>query len=406
MAFARRTNRNRFQERKILWINPLTLDAGLHKADFLDILTALAERGYRNCLIAIRSRKIFRFDENSRIRIISIPLGNVPVFSRVMFAITLFFLLPIYIISFKPDFIILQPDMSILSLIPELLFYRLKKVKFILDIRSTPVETGGFRGFLQKFWFAPSILVAKKLFNGITIITPLMKREVCESFHINPNKLGVWTSGVSTALFNPRNYISESIELKRKLGLSGKFVVFYHGVFTASRGLTETIKAMKILRDASHHIVFFLLGTGPIVPMLEDLIHTEELQGKVVIHNPVNHREVPKFISMSDVCIVPLPDHPYWRFQCPLKLLEYLAMKKVVIVTDIPAHRSVIGNEKCGIYISSIKPAEIAESIIYAYQNREKLGDWGATGRIIVDEKYSWKRVAENLENYLCCVKD
>ena len=247
MASAERTKRNRFRQRKILWIDPLILDAGLHKADFLDILTALAERGYHSCLIAIRSRKIFRFDENPRIRVVSIPLGNVPVFSRVMFAITLFFLLPIYVIIFKPDFIILRPDMSIPILILELLFCRLKKVKLILDIRSTPVETGGFRGFLQKFWFAPSILVAKKLFNGMTIITPLMKREVCESFHINPNKLGVWTSGVSTTLFNPRTYISESTELKRKLGLSGKFVVFYHGVFTASRGLTETIKATKML---------------------------------------------------------------------------------------------------------------------------------------------------------------
>jgi hypothetical protein len=73
-----------------------------------------------------------------------------------------------------------------------------------------------------------SILTAKKLFDGMTIITPLMKKEVCCRFNIDPAKVGVWTSGVSVSLFNPQNLIPESAELKRKFGLTGKFVVFYH----------------------------------------------------------------------------------------------------------------------------------------------------------------------------------
>jgi len=90
----------------------------------------------------------------------------------------------------------------------------------------------------------------------------------------------------------------------------------------------------------------------------------------------------------------------------PLKLLEYLAMKKVVIVTDILAHRLVVGTEKCGIYVSSVKPTEIAKSIMYAYRNREKLEEWGAAGRTIIDEKYSWEKVAKDLESYLLSLDD
>jgi glycosyltransferase involved in cell wall biosynthesis len=161
---------------------------------------------------------------------------------------------------------------------------------------------------------------------------------------------------------------------------------------------------MKILRSAYSDVVLFLLGTGPIVPMLKELIQKERLQDNVVIHNPVDYVEVPKYIGMSDVCIVPLPNHPYWRFQCPLKLLEYLAMEKVVIVTDIPAHRLIIGREKCGIYISSVKPIKIAKAIMYTYQIREKLEEWGATGRTIIDEKYCWEKVAKDLDNYLLSI--
>src|SRR4030067_289454 len=135
--------------------------------------------------------------------------------------------------------------------------------------------------------------------------------------------------------------------------------------------------------------------------MLRALIQKEGLQENVIITNSVNQSEVPKFIGMCDVCIVPLPDHPYWRSQSPLKLLEYLAMEKVVILTDIPAHRAVIGEAKCGIYISSVKPIEIAKAIEYAYLNKENLQELGKIGRAIIKEKFTWAKVAGDLENYL-----
>lgn len=393
--------------KRILWINPIMLNDGLHKTDFLEILMALAKRGYNICLVAINpgssKRKLFH-DRDSKIRVISLPLRNAPVITQIMFATLLAFLLPIYIINFKPKFVIARPHLSVLSLMPAFFLSRPKNVEFILDIRSTPVETMGFRGFLQRFWFAPSILMAKRLFKGMTIISPLMRREVSSSFHLDSDKIGIWTSGVSTDLFNPQNCISESIELKRKLGLSGKFVVFYHGVFTATRGLTETLKAVKTLKRQNLEIVFFLLGTGPMTPILKGLIDKEGLQGNAIIHEPVDHREVPKFIGISNVCIIPLPNHPFWRFQSPLKLLEYLAMNKVVIATDIPAHRSIIDEEKCGIYIQSTKPVEIARSIVYAYNNKERLADWGRSGRKIIMKKYSWEKVAKDLEDYLSSI--
>jgi glycosyltransferase involved in cell wall biosynthesis len=377
------------------------LDAALHKKDYLEILKGLAERGHSICLIAIRSKKAFQFNQNSKVQVISVPLRYIPIISPVMFAIVLFFLLPVYILKLKPNFVITRPDVSILSLISTLPFSKLRNIKLVLDIRSTPVETEGFRGFLQNLWFAPSVLAAKKLFSGLTIITPLMKEEVCRRFQINPHKVGVWTSGVNTASFDPKNNFSESIKLKRKLGLSRKFVIFYHGMVSATRGLTETIKAIEMLKGPNINAVFFLLGTGPAVPELKNLIREKELRNHVIIHDPVEHREVPKYIAMSDVCIIPLPNHPFWRFQCPLKLLEYLAMEKVVIATDIPAHRLVIGEEKCAIYISSIDPVEIEKSIVSAYNNRRKLEEWGKSGREIITEKYEWEKVARDLESYL-----
>ena len=382
----------------ILWVS-----AFLYSPALSNILRQFAQLGHEVSLISVRTKGNSQI-ENGRVRVISVPLRQIPLISPVLFTIFLFFYLPFFTATSTLNVIIIDPYVHFLGAFPQLLISRFKKVKCVLDVRTTPVETTGFRGLLQKFWFSVSILTAKKLFDGMTIITPLMKKEVCDRFNINPAKVGVWTSGVSGSLFDPRNHILESAELKIKLGLARKFIVFHHGVFTATRGLQEVIKAIKILKNRYSDIVFFLLGTGPAVFNLKSLIQKEHVQDNVVIHDPIAQFEVPKFIGMSDVCIIPLPCHPYWRFQSPQKLLEYLAMEKTVILTDIPAHRAIVGEAKCGIYISSVKPIEIAKAIEYVYCNKKNLKAWGKIGREIIKREYTWEKVAKDLENYLLSI--
>ena len=231
-----------------------------------------------------------------------------------------------------------------------------------------------------------------------------MKDQLCSSYKIDQNEMGVWTSGVSPDSFSPEKHVIAGNELKRKFGLEGKFVVFYHGYLSASRGITTTVKSIRLLRKKYPDIVLFLLGS-PLYSELEELLHKEDLNENVIVHPPVAHEEVPRFVSFGDVCIVPLPDIPRWRFQSPLKLLEYLGMEKVVIVSNIPAHSEVIGTETCGIYLQSVSPSEISESIEYAYSNKHRLTEWGKSGRVIIQKKHTWERSARNLETYLNSIK-
>jgi len=275
---------------------------------------------------------------------------------------------------------------------------KIKHVKVILDVRTIPVETVGFSGFLQCFWFTVSLLVAKKLFNGITVITHLMKFDLCKRYGINPLNVGVWTSGVSESLFKPLENDSEIQEMREKYGLKDKFIIFYHGVFTPSRGLKESVESLEILRNSGYsNVVLFLLGKGSALPLLEEIILQHNLTDNVIIHGQVEHENVPKFIQMADACIVPLPDNPYWRSQSPLKLLEYMSMEKTIILTNIPAHKSVIGDCECGVYLSAVTPAEIANKVKYILENKDKLIEWGKSGRKIVYKNYTWEKVANDL---------
>jgi glycosyltransferase involved in cell wall biosynthesis len=388
------------QKGKLLWISPLILDVHLHKTTQIEMLRALAKRGYNTCLMAVYSKDKIK-NKEIPIPTFSIPLRYIPMLSPIMFGTCVFFFLPFYIIIKKPRYIIANPDFYVLGFVSAIPFSLFKCTKLILDVRSTPVETFGIRGYLQRLFFDLSVLIARKFFNGMTIITELMKQEVCGKFKIDPKRVGVWSSGVSSSIFDPHNFVAKGKELRKKLGLSKKFIVFYHGALTANRGLIETIEAMDIIKQKYFDIVFFILGMGELAEHLKNLIEIHKLQNHVVLHDAVAYEEIPNYIEMSDVGIVPLPNHPYWRFQSPLKLMEYLAMEKTVIITDIAAHRTIIGEEKCGIYVSGFNPTETAKSIVYAYTQRNRLNEWGKRGRIIINRHYEWEKVGRDFDNYL-----
>ena len=397
-------NVEKVSKKSILWISFFQA-RGLDSPSLMNILKQLAKRGHEVSLVTALARKASMF-RGSKTRLFSFPLGSMPLFLPMVFTVLLFFYLPIFVLISKIDIIIIEPSVHVLSVFPLLIISKLRKRLFVLDIRSTPVETKGFRGALFKFWFTVSVLVAKKKFDGISVITPLMKKKICEDYDLNPERVGTWSSGVSQTLFNPENFVSEGSKLKKKLGLSTCFVVFYHGAFTPTRGLAEVIDALKMLVPRYHDIVFFLLGDGPFASSLRERVKSESLEGRVIIVKPVDQVEVPKYISMCDIAVVPLPDNPYWRYQSPLKLLEYLAMEKVVIVTDIPAHRAVIGEAHCGIYISSIRPEIVAKAIETAYLNKYSLKELGKIGREIILRDYTWEKVAESLEDYILLIAE
>jgi glycosyltransferase involved in cell wall biosynthesis len=386
----------RLGEKKIVWLSSLVFGFD-NVVSQTEMAKCLSQRAAAVYLFAMTSK--VKPQGKSHINFVLFPISFVPTIAPLLYTLALLIFMPFLVIARNPDYIITDEGTAGIGLILKLLTNPLKS-KVVLDIRSTPIKVKGtFRESLHALWFRVSVIIAKKKLDGITILTELMKKEVCYEFDINPEFVGVWTSGVSTALFNPGNF--DSHEIRMRLGLDDRFVVFYHGALRP-QGLVETFQAVKLLKAKCYDLTLFLLVGAPrYSEFWKNLALDLGIQNNVVMHERVGYSNVPEYISMSDLAIVPLPNSPSWRYQCPLKLLEYLAMRKAVIVTDIPANREIIGKSQCGIFIHSVDPEEIAKAIAFSHDNRESLRQWGSYGRAIIEEKYTWERIARKFEDYL-----
>lgn len=395
-----------FNKMKLVWVcysRMLESVEHLSGSERIERLRHLAADGIEVHLIAGQfNEKHYSSCVSANLHLVSIPIKYLPMFSTIIYGLTLFFFLPFYLIRVRPDVVICDQSPSIF-LIWKPILSKLLNFKLIIDVRSTPV-TSGTR---VKIVFHSSMWVAKTLFDGMTVVTPLMRDEICHTFNIDPNWTGILSNGISEEFISTEEIIDRGRILREQLGLTNKFVILYHGSFRLTGGLIESIKAIALVKDKHPDAVLFLLGSSDrqLLDLLRQTIKENKVEENVFLHGPVGFLKVPEFIAMSNLGLVPLPNIPFWRYQQPLKLLEYLAMNKTVIISESPAHRIVVSNNKNAIYVPQVTPTEIAKAIEYAYNNKEKLDEWGRIGRDIVIKKYVWKKVNEDFTAYLQTVR-
>lgn len=270
--------------------------------------------------------------------------------------------------------------------------------RFVLDFRTLAVDLpAGWTGKLRQKRFETSAQLAFRYFDGVTIITEKMKRDLQTQANNFSKELCVWATGVDPNLFDPHRIGN----FRTKLGLHGRFVCMYHGVLSPNRGLQQAVHAIDIVRKSHPEVMLFLLGKGPARSELELHVRNLHLQDHVVIHPPVPFQEVPAHINSAQVGILPFPDLDWWNTSSPIKLNEYLAMGKPVIVTDIAAHRAVLCNEKFAFYVTNDSPTSIARGMESAIAKAHDLPQIGKMARRMALKSLTWKVQARKIKAYL-----
>lgn len=383
---------------KILWFPRLQFDIDkLHITTWREMCKEIGKMRQQVC-IAIAGKYVKEVFEKEKY--ISIFIVRRKYLRIISFYLGGFFKFVLSCYRFKPDVIILDLY-SIWFSLPFLLIPRKTKPTIIVDNRTpfynTTFQKASIRDIVMRFYTKVSYLYCKSSLDGMTVITDYYKEQVCKTYKFNPSTIGVWGSGVNVEAFSiKKNKDTLSI-------LKDKFVLMQHGEISYNRGIFEVVRALNLIKK--NDVCLLLVGdqVGGSKAKEELLVEVKKLNldKNVFVLPPVPHSEVPKYISCCNVAILAYPNIEYWNNNNPIKLLEYLAMGKSIICTDMWTFRNVMGNNKCVHYIKDNNPITIAEAINYYYKNRIFLADWGKTGIDIVKSQYTWSHQALNLLSFI-----
>ncbi len=114
------------------------------------------------------------------------------------------------------------------------------------------------------------------------------------------------------------------------------FRLMFHGTIVERHGLLTALKALTLLRPHIPGLSFEVYGNGNFVHAFQRQVAEMGLQSMVHFHGFVPNETILQRITEIDLGIIPNEDSPFTRLNLPVRIFEYLALKKPVIVPKTP----------------------------------------------------------------------
>jgi len=119
----------------------------------------------------------------------------------------------------------------------------------------------------------------------------------------------------------------------------------------------------------------------------------------VFLEGRIPFRDITEYIELADLCLMSFQVNEITREIIPIKIFEYMAMKKPVLSNSLPSVVYEIGDNN-GVIFSKGQKALIKEIKDYIPKKRE-LKEIGLKGFDLVREKYTWTKIINDFKEVI-----
>lgn len=209
-----------------------------------------------------------------------------------------------------------------------------------------------------------------------------------------PKRTQILKAGINTKQFDPD---SNHATIRKQYGLNEKDVVlFFMGWLYNFSGLKEV--ALQLARTQNHNLKLLIVGEGDAYDELKQIRERHNLQERLILAGKKPYHEIPALVSAADICLLPAcPDEQIMQDIVPIKMYEYMAMKKPVIATRLPGVVKEFGEDNGVVFVD--QPEDVVAEAIELVQNG-RVEELGLKARRFV-EKYSWDIITDEFEGIL-----
>lgn len=205
----------------------------------------------------------------------------------------------------------------------------------------------------------------------------------------HPDKVTVIPNAVNADAFPAIE--EKDAALTARLGLTGKTVLGFAGSFYAYEGLEFMIRALPRLLETHPDVALLLVGGGPTEDKLKAAATLLGLEDRVVFTGRVPHAEVRRYYSVADIMAYPRHSIRLTETVTPLKPLEAMAMKRLVLASNIGGHRELIEDGRTGRLFRADDAEDFARVCGDLINNRASWGAMLDAGRDFVENVRNWK---------------
>ena len=203
------------------------------------------------------------------------------------------------------------------------------------------------------------------------------------------SKIAVFMNGADLAAFSKSG---DGDDVKRKLGLVGKFVGAYVGTHGMAHGLDTILDAAELLKDEPR-FAFLMAGGGAEEARLRAERDKRKLDNVVMLGQRPK-AEMPGLWSATDASLILLKRSDTFKTVYPSKMSEAMAMQCPVILGVEGEAKEVLEAAGAGIAITPESAEELAAAMRRLADDPALAASYGRAGRAYVDQNLDRAKVA------------
>ena len=276
------------------------------------------------------------------------------------------------------------------------LFFKLLGTKYIFDLHDLSPEL-----YITKFSGKKDIVykilillekISCKMADAIISTNESYKKIIQYRHKINPGKIFI----VRNDPMINENLLRNKPKYRREE--ENKIVLLYLGTINLQDGVDILIQALYYLVNklTRNDFICNIVGEGDSLLSVKQTVNELHLNHFIDFKGYIHDRErIKEYLYLSDICVEPAPDSELNKYSTFIKIMEYMAFAKPIVVFDLLESRYSANGSAI-----FVKPGDIIgfakaiNKLIDDSQLREKLGKFGLKK---IKNELNWEIASQNL---------
>jgi glycosyltransferase involved in cell wall biosynthesis len=255
-------------------------------------------------------------------------------------------------------------------------------------------ELAGYN-FIHPAWLAHCIAYGLDRFtpifpNHITAVSPEL-RDWFLKRGVPPGKVDMVPAGIEPDLFDQ----ARPEKFREKYQLNGRPIVMYTGVLDAYQRIDYLLRTFAVaLREKPDAL---LLVVSPLVSQACENEHKQlaselGISNSIVWISPHPLHDLPSYLALADVCVVPRPECPGH----PIKLLNYLLAGKPVV--SFAGGAKGVRHMHDAFVVPNHDLEALGRGIVTLLNDRALAQKLAANGNATVLAEFDWRQICRKIE--------
>lgn len=273
---------------------------------------------------------------------------------------------------------------------------RRHQIPFILEVNTTCLDYDVRE--IRIRWLAR--IIERYVFGNaqlLVVVSNYLKEKIIKEYGISADRIIVTPNAIDPARFTPVQQFPDDLILNNARNFAaGKTVIGFVGSFAPWHGLDFLLDVYCDLASKyqdGQRPVLLLVGDGPMRNQIEQRVAQAGLDKQVFITGKVPHLLIKYYLELFDIATMP-DSNP---FGSPMKVIEYMAMKKAIVAPAYGPIEEIICSGSDGLLFPPNDRQLFFDRTVQFLENPELRKQFGEAARIKAVTELTWRNNVEKV---------